>query len=781
MNAQPNCPCDEFVHPRPLTIDAGLTTIPRQIATFDEFRHAMLSALATYPALRDWRARGDQDLGVMLLEMWAYVCDSVSFYDETIAHESYLRTARCAPSVRKLVGLLGYRPRPAVAAVGHLAVKVDGRQPVLLPAGTAFRSAAFGAEPPQVYELAAAARVHPLLNGWGLVPTVPTTIPASSSALLLSARDARVLRGDHLVVQAGAALLGRVFTATSVLPSRGTDGSRYVTVTLDDTLPLAAPLATSRLLRPTARTTLWTNATDPQTLTANGTSLALAGAVPQLTVGGWIIAGTASARASFRVTAVSHGTRKVAAGTTFTVGGTTVTTPDVRSPSTTLTVSPGWPATLGIDPAKITIEYGLQDAGTLTALPDGRIAIGANLTLRPPVEAPPDGTVPANFLVEDADGTAQGLTGGVNFTSRVLTPNQGSGLLAPLDPPATVYANVVTVTRGETVPQELLGVGDASVANQTFTLKKKPLTYVSVATSAEPNGVRNALTVWVRDVAWTEVPSFFDVAPDAHVYIVRQDDAGESSVTFGDSIRGARLPSGAAVVARYRFGAGAATPPAGGITQLGKPVKGVIAVKSPVPPSGGDDAQPSSQVRTYAPRSALLFGRAVSITDMQALAAGQPGVRDVQAQWSWDPQMQLPTVRIWFIGPATIAPALTKSLRAAVAPSTPITAASATPVPATLVVDVRVDRTYQVPLVKQAVVTYLTAPATGLLSPERIGVGKPFYRSVVLAEILAVPGVRTVTGLVWQGSPFEAYGYAPGNGSWFDVSLTVHATEEQNG
>ncbi len=27
-----NCPCDVFVHPEPLAIDAGLTTIPRQIA-----------------------------------------------------------------------------------------------------------------------------------------------------------------------------------------------------------------------------------------------------------------------------------------------------------------------------------------------------------------------------------------------------------------------------------------------------------------------------------------------------------------------------------------------------------------------------------------------------------------------------------------------------------------------------------------------------------------------------------------------------------------------------
>ena len=35
--------------------------------------------------LAAWRAREEGDLGVMLLEMWAYICDDLSFYDELIA------------------------------------------------------------------------------------------------------------------------------------------------------------------------------------------------------------------------------------------------------------------------------------------------------------------------------------------------------------------------------------------------------------------------------------------------------------------------------------------------------------------------------------------------------------------------------------------------------------------------------------------------------------------------------------------------------------------------
>src|SRR5258708_4775580 len=117
-----NCPCDQFEFPPKLSIPAGLDSLPRQLATFPEFRAAMLTSINSERALREWRARTASDFGVMLLEMWSYVCDSISFYDEVIANESYIRTADLSPSVRKLVALLGYIRRPAVAARVDLAI-----------------------------------------------------------------------------------------------------------------------------------------------------------------------------------------------------------------------------------------------------------------------------------------------------------------------------------------------------------------------------------------------------------------------------------------------------------------------------------------------------------------------------------------------------------------------------------------------------------------------------------------------------------------------------------
>ena len=89
----------------------------------------------------------------MLLEFWAYILDVTGFYDARIAERSYLATAPDAETLARIVRLVGYRPRPAMAARVLLALEADDADPVAVPAGTAFRSEPFDDEPPQVFEL----------------------------------------------------------------------------------------------------------------------------------------------------------------------------------------------------------------------------------------------------------------------------------------------------------------------------------------------------------------------------------------------------------------------------------------------------------------------------------------------------------------------------------------------------------------------------------------------------------------------------------------------------
>ena len=140
----------------------------------------------------------------MLLEMWAYVCDLTSFYDDVLAHESYVRTARRRESLRKLIAPLGYIPRPAVAALAELAAFADGRQLVTLPPGTAFRSGAFDGNPPQVFELDTATTIHPFLNEWPILPVRPGTFgPANvfKATFLFEAGSVSVEEGDIVSVR----------------------------------------------------------------------------------------------------------------------------------------------------------------------------------------------------------------------------------------------------------------------------------------------------------------------------------------------------------------------------------------------------------------------------------------------------------------------------------------------------------------------------------------------------------------------------------------------------
>jgi hypothetical protein len=786
-----NCPCDEIRFPPALVIHAGLSSLPRQIATFPEFRAAMLSAVRGKAALKDWRARGSDDFGVMLLEMWSYVCDCTAFYDEVIADECYLRTARLRASVRKLVAPLGYVPRPAVGATADLAILAEGRQYLTLPKGTAFRSGAFTGSAPQVFELNADGRVHPFTNRWTLARTRATTLepaaPFTSSRdrFLLDSRSLAVKRDQLVLVRdLGTPSNTRMRKVASVDNVTAVDGASYKQITLSQSVPIpgSTPLANVRLTTPSQKGTIWQQ---PIWIFDSGlidlwgyTYVVFDSLHRQIQLGDTLVLEKSG---DFRwCTVINMGELSLSLPAP---GDTTITDPSGK----TTTVTPpapqvqvtyvrldasfndssrregayaDWKAS---DAAYVKVHFGLQPAGTPTVPADLTLQPGAPLTLLPPHEAPQDGKAPSQFLLQDRDSNGVEISAGINFLSGALTP--ADPLKQALVSPVTAYGNVVTVSRGETVPGEVLGSGDGTVPNQTFKLKKSPLTYF-----AAPDSVISTLKVYVSGLLWSEVPSFFGAGPDDQVYIVRQNDDGESLVTFGDGIRGCRLTSGVNnVVAYYRFGAGKASPPAGSIHQMAKPVKGVASVRNPVAASGGDDAEPASGLRTYAPRSALLLGRAISIPDMEAAAASVAGVRAVRAEWRWNELRQRPVVQIWYIGAATVAKDVIKKLRGLSDSVTPIAVDEAMPVPGSLALSLEINPRRIEADVLADVRAALMGPDQGLLAPERIGIGLPLFRSRIFEVVLGVPGADAVTGLLWNGADFDPYGIKPGAGNYFDL------------
>ncbi|MFD0392061.1 putative baseplate assembly protein [Streptomyces nogalater] len=181
-----------------------------------------------------------------------------------------------------------------------------------------------------------------------------------------------------------------------------------------------------------------------------------------------------------------------------------------------------------------------------------------------------------------------------------------------------ILGNVVEATHGES-REEAIGSGDSDRVNQTFALWQSPLTWLA---ADNPLGATPVLEIRVDGVLWHQADSLAGRGPTERVYITGTAADGRTTVTFGDGVHGARLPSGHENVrARYRFGTGkAADVPADRITQpLTRPL-GVTAVTNPFPATGGSDADGPGLTRRTIPLAVLALDRLVSPADYEDFA-----------------------------------------------------------------------------------------------------------------------------------------------------------------
>jgi predicted phage baseplate assembly protein len=82
-----------------------------------------------------WHEGMGGDYHTTLIELWAYLADILTFYQERIANEAYLSTATQRDSLRRLAELVGYRPQPGSAATALLAFTIEKQKIVTIPAG----------------------------------------------------------------------------------------------------------------------------------------------------------------------------------------------------------------------------------------------------------------------------------------------------------------------------------------------------------------------------------------------------------------------------------------------------------------------------------------------------------------------------------------------------------------------------------------------------------------------------------------------------------------------
>ena len=110
--------------------------------------------LETFLPLKFLTTRQTSDPAIALLDGWATVGDVLTFYQERIANEGYLRTATERRSILELARLVGYKLRPGVSATVFLAYTLEDTQaePVEIPAGALSQSVPGPGEQAQSFE-----------------------------------------------------------------------------------------------------------------------------------------------------------------------------------------------------------------------------------------------------------------------------------------------------------------------------------------------------------------------------------------------------------------------------------------------------------------------------------------------------------------------------------------------------------------------------------------------------------------------------------------------------
>src|SRR5262245_17479491 len=165
-----NCGCCEGIHvltPVEIFNRPGLEALSYRVGMHGSFLETMKARLSSsdFPALIGLTTREGSDPSIALLDAWATVADVLTFYQERIANEGYLRTAIERRSILDLARLVGYRLRPGVAASVYLAYTLEPTQEkTTIGKGNRVQSVPGPNELPQVFETADTLEAYSKLN-----------------------------------------------------------------------------------------------------------------------------------------------------------------------------------------------------------------------------------------------------------------------------------------------------------------------------------------------------------------------------------------------------------------------------------------------------------------------------------------------------------------------------------------------------------------------------------------------------------------------------------------
>ena len=652
--------------------------------------HALDAFVALVPPnpFAGWHEGINADYQTMFVELWAYLADVLTFYQERIANEAFLGTATLRDSLLRLAGLIDYRPTPGAAAEGWVGFTVAANQSLTVPAGFRVGSRPQPGQQQVVFETAAPAVAAGDNNSLALAILSPRT-PFAPGTVAIKGVNTGVSTGDYLLVidRVGRSestnlvrVTGIVADATSGVTTiswqdpSGVYGQASKRASVYAFRVSATPFGYNAplwdVLSPTITNSnqqfssaIYPVSWELRSILRPGVFAPAGVSFIDRIFNDWFFIPVPTERtdqlfldrvySQLKYNVSNPGVAILVTDdnvfqilSVIDAAETAKTAYSVAAQSTRLTFDQ--PITLQTFPLRSTVVLtgnellplqvdlpipdpltgaSLTLAGVHTQLQDGQtVVVRGNLYDTPSGAA--TSTIAAETVVLDGPPQPDAVNGVTIVNLKQSLANQYAIATCVL------LANIAAVTQGQTVNNEVLGNGDGS-AFQAFPLKKSPLTYLP---STDPEGlsaVQSSLTVSVNNAAWSEQPNLATSAPGDSVFVTTLDDSGQTTVVFGDGFNGARPPTGVNnIQAHYRVGLGSAGNLAsGGVQQLVDSLTGLQKVANPIPTTGGADPESPGSIRKSAPATLQTFGRAVSVEDYSALASSYPGIAKASAAW----------------------------------------------------------------------------------------------------------------------------------------------------
>lgn len=798
----PLAPVDALVENPP-----GQAALRWRVAPHSQSLARMRAALARPEmpeASRALARQGTDDPSVALLDAWALVADTVSFYTERIAQEGFLRTATELESVRMLARTIGYELRPGVAAQAEVAFDVEsapgGPTRVLVPLGTPVRSIPGPGQLPQVFETSEDLDARPEWNSIPAATSRPQDLRFGTRSIWLHTPSAGIDPGDAVLLvgaerkrfarttvnMRGPALARsdderwdfRIVRAVAVEPDGLTGWTRidlerrvgwhrktHLTARDPEVLLFGArsnlfgASAPDPSLIKHADVTGhdWTGIDSPIPRDGKDDVIELEGDRSGIVPRSWIVLERRDYRELYWVENVApDGDARFGVSGRLTRVRVDMTENVTRFHRRDTTVhSEPRPLPAADEPVVEPIGGGrtLLLEATDAPLPVGRLVLVCGF-------AP--GTTPKDPVVAAATPPPQtevAVVAECTVADGAMTVILDRDLAKSYDPQSLVVrANVARTTHGETVEQEVLGSGDATRSFQQLATKRGPLTFVPAPTAS---GSRTTLEVRVDGVQWSEVETLAAARANDRVVTARIREDGTAAVLAGDGEHGARLPTGVENVrAKYRVGVGTdGDLDAGQLALLPRRPLGISDVTNPGAAHDWAAPEQLGEARTNAPLRVRTLDRVVSAADHADFAANFAGVSLARADRVWDGGKEIVVVSV--LGTEGFAPGdgllagLTEAVASARDPGTAFVVLAGDLVRFGVRLEVDFDPAYVRPDVEAGIRAALSAAYTA--PAMAFAVALPASR--VLVTVRSVPGVLacTMPALFDAGGAQEAH------------------------